>query len=146
MNDTKPITAAAHNASQIGFSEFKRPIWQSEAIQAAVKKLVSSRNLAIENLTEKQVGDAIAQAIASGDFIRHVRVSDDAQSVTYIPYSETERYRALYYELLMAVGMKYEGETRHETALRYIKNAENFPIREPQQCKESILAAAANKA
>jgi len=29
-----------------------------------------------------------------------------------------------YSELIMAVGNKYKGETRHETALRYIKNAE----------------------
>lgn len=30
----------------------------------------------------------------------------------------------LYNELLMAVGSKYEGETRHETALRYIRERE----------------------
>ena len=29
-----------------------------------------------------------------------------------------------YSELLMAVGNKYEGETRHETALRYLRRAE----------------------
>jgi len=33
----------------------------------------------------------------------------------------TEKYN----ELIMAVGRKYEGETRHETALKYIKQAEN---------------------
>jgi len=30
----------------------------------------------------------------------------------------------LYNELIMQVGNKYEGESRHETALRYIKGAE----------------------
>lgn len=30
----------------------------------------------------------------------------------------------LYRELLMAVGQKHPGETRHETALRYITQAE----------------------
>ena len=30
----------------------------------------------------------------------------------------------LYYELLYAVGKKYPGESRHETALRYIQSAE----------------------
>jgi hypothetical protein len=30
-----------------------------------------------------------------------------------------------YYELLGAVGNKYPDETRHETALKYIKQAEN---------------------
>ncbi len=32
-----------------------------------------------------------------------------------------------YYELIMSVGTKYEGETRHETALRYIEESENRP-------------------
>lgn len=31
---------------------------------------------------------------------------------------------ALYDELLFAVGNKYPGETRHQTALRYIRRAE----------------------
>lgn len=30
-----------------------------------------------------------------------------------------------YNELIMAVGNKYPGETRHQTALRYIENTEN---------------------
>ena len=30
-----------------------------------------------------------------------------------------------YYELIMAIGNKYEDETRHETALRYIMEREN---------------------
>lgn len=37
---------------------------------------------------------------------------------------ELSRLRMLYDELLMAVGNKYPGETRHETALRYIRTAE----------------------
>lgn len=106
----------------------------SHAVRVAAEKMISRRNLACEQLTEKQLGDAIAQALASGDFTRHVRVSDDAQSVTYIPYSEAQKFRALYYELLMAVGVKHEGETRHNTALRYIKEAENFPLAEPPKC------------
>jgi len=30
-----------------------------------------------------------------------------------------------YYELLYAVAVKWEGESRHQTALRYIRNAES---------------------
>jgi hypothetical protein len=33
-------------------------------------------------------------------------------------------FKALYYELLLAVGHKYPGESRHETAMRYIRRAE----------------------
>lgn len=37
---------------------------------------------------------------------------------------ESEKEKALYHELIMAVGNVYKGETRHMTALRYIRNAE----------------------
>ena len=38
---------------------------------------------------------------------------------------EKKPAKEAYYELIMAVGKKYPGETRHETALRYIREAEN---------------------
>jgi hypothetical protein len=34
----------------------------------------------------------------------------------------------LYHELLYSVASKYPGESRHETALRYIRQAENTPL------------------
>lgn len=37
---------------------------------------------------------------------------------------EIERLRSAYNELIYAVSHKYEGETRHETALKYIMQAE----------------------
>jgi hypothetical protein len=41
------------------------------------------------------------------------------------PSGHVEDYKKLYSELIMAVEGKYEGETRHQTALRYIKETEN---------------------
>ncbi len=41
-----------------------------------------------------------------------------------VPVGEADRRDTLYMELLLAVGKKYPGESRHETALRYIRNAE----------------------
>ena len=38
---------------------------------------------------------------------------------------EMKKIKDKYYELIMAVGNKYDGETRHQTALRYIKTAES---------------------
>ena len=38
--------------------------------------------------------------------------------------AELERLRELYNELIFAVATKHPGETRHETALRYITRAE----------------------
>ena len=39
---------------------------------------------------------------------------------------EVEALEAKYYELILAVVMKHEGETRHETAMRYIVERENI--------------------
>src|SRR5690349_13637758 len=39
--------------------------------------------------------------------------------------ASTEDYKALYMELLYAVARKWPGETRHQTALRYIQRAES---------------------
>lgn len=38
---------------------------------------------------------------------------------------QNEKLKAKYQELIMAVASKFPGETRHETALRYITNAES---------------------
>lgn len=86
--------------------------------------LVRKYQLAVETLTEEQLVEAIRQAILSGDFVRHVVSGSSAQSVVYLPWSEVERLRAQYDELLHAVASKHEGETRHETALRYILERE----------------------
>jgi len=42
--------------------------------------------------------------------------------------SETRGIRRLYEELVFAVGNKHPGETRHQTALRYIQQAEKSDV------------------
>lgn len=61
--------------------------------ERAVSDLIRQHNLATEQLTTSQLADAIRQALASGDFIRHVR-TDGAQAVVYVPYAEVEKLRA----------------------------------------------------
>lgn len=61
-----------------------------------------------------------------------------------------ERAQAVepYYELIMAVGNKFEGETRHQTALRYIKQAEesnNEPAEAALNQQKPTLADIASK-
>lgn len=87
-------------------------------------ELVRKHQLAVETLTEQQLAEAIRQAIASGDFMRNV-TNDGRQAVIYIPWREVESLRTRYHELLYAVASKHEGETRHETARRYIQEREN---------------------
>ena len=40
-------------------------------------------------------------------------------------FAEIKRLRALYNDLIMCVGNKHPGESRHETAKRYLINAES---------------------
>lgn len=84
------------------------------------EKLVDQYNLAAENLTREQLAEALRQAMP--DFVRYVRA--DAQQVVYLPGREAERLSNLYHELIFAVERKFDGESRHETALRYIREAE----------------------
>lgn len=81
---------------------------------------VRRHQLAVNDLTESQLAEALRQA--APDFRRYVQA--DNQQVVYLPWSEAERWKALYHELLFAVETKHHGETRHETALRYIHEAE----------------------
>lgn len=50
----------------------------------------------------------------------------------------SEGVRTKYNELIFAVGRKYGGETRHQTALRYIRQAE---APGPDDCKAMLAAA-----
>lgn len=84
--------------------------------------LIRRHNLAVNDLTETQLAEAIRQAMP--DFRRHVHVT--GQAVVYIPGMEADRWKALYHELLWSVESVHEGETRHETALRYIRERETF--------------------
>jgi hypothetical protein len=51
-------------------------------------------------------------------------VADARIAEAQVDTNELSRLRGLYEELLFAVGNKYPGETRHQTALRYIQQAE----------------------
>jgi len=87
-----------------------------------IAEVTKEHNQAIERLTQTQLADAVKQAILSGDFIKYTAA--DAQKIVYIPGAEAERWKTLYHELLFAVSNKYPDETRHQTALRYIRLAE----------------------
>lgn len=49
---------------------------------------------------------------------------------------EIQQLRTRYHELLYGVASRYPGETRHETALRYIREAENRPSSGPDQAEK----------
>lgn len=66
-----------------------------EEINASIEKLAFKHQLAIEQLTESQLAEAIRQAILCGDFQRHISVNNN-QLVTYAPFrklKDAERER-----------------------------------------------------
>lgn len=70
-------------------------------IKTALEELVRKHQLAVEELTEQQLAEAICQAIACGDFQRHVakrRTLDpgatDPQCVLYIPFAREQELEA----------------------------------------------------
>lgn len=64
-----------------------------EQLGEAIDKLVSEHNLAVESLTQKQLAEAIKQALLSGDFTRFVQAGNGAQAVIYIPFQGVEALR-----------------------------------------------------
>lgn len=93
-------------------------------LDETITNLIHEHHLQLRKFTENQLVDLLRQLLQSGDIIKYVCQSDNSQALVYLPFSEKQRVEALYYELLYAVSKKWEGETRHETALRYILEAE----------------------
>lgn len=63
-------------------------------INEALEKVVREHRLRVENLTRSQFIEALKQALASGDFQRHVvagsSYSQWRQAVTYIPFRHSQ--------------------------------------------------------
>lgn len=70
--------------------------------------LIQKHNLAVDELTEKQLADTLRQALQCGDFIRLVRVDNGAQQVVYIPFEREQELSLLYTRLRSEVGTAVE--------------------------------------
>lgn len=101
-------------------------------LQEAFSRHIGRVMAAQEMMDEKQIFDCFVQALKVGDFVKHCRPTrypnpetmEITQGFIYQPYREAEQLREKYHELIYAVVRKFPDETRHETALRYIKEAE----------------------
>ena len=85
------------------------------------------RLLELPEADQRLILQMLREAMSFADRQREERVADVEQK---------------YMELIYAVGMKHEGETRHETALRYIREREkpndqavsqSGPLRQPKE-------------
>lgn len=89
--------------------------------------------------TSDEVDKMLAQ-VADGivDGVAHDALNRLAAYIGKLEQAQPSR-RALYEELLMAVQKKFDGETRHETALRYIRERES-EVSGPKAAPESPRA------
>lgn len=67
---------------------------------------------------------AILAGFSFGAFLFGRLRGELVQAQQYAIYSGGRSLADLYQELIMQVGNKYPNETRHQTALRYLRNAE----------------------
>lgn len=66
----------------------------NEQISDACERLVKAYNIATEELTGKQIAEALEQALLAGDFKRLVEVTNNGQTVIYVPYMGVNELRA----------------------------------------------------
>lgn len=96
--------------------------------QKAVASMVSKYNVQIEDLTEKQVAEAIKQAIEAGDFQIQIVAGDPSgmhrQCVLYIPGRGNDELRA--------------ANERLKEALRKIEELENCPKHAEEIVREAL--------
>lgn len=103
MSD-KPKTAEQINVPQCGVGWG----WVKENgpggwLDQAIERMIQEYSIAAENLTAKQVANALKQAISCGDFMREVRLDGPAQAVTYMPYRQHELQKKLIRDLRRAL-------------------------------------------
>ena len=91
----------------------------AELIAASYKQRIT---LTMESNSGQETQTVVIDrlAITSIQALGSIRVAE-AQADA----NELTRLRGLYEELMFAVSKKYPGETRHQTALRYIQQAED---------------------
>lgn len=75
--------------------EEMKELWESK-----LAEIVKRQALAVEDLTERQLVEAIRQAIACGDFQRYVKADGGGQQVVYIPFAQESLLQAQIKELV----------------------------------------------
>lgn len=96
------------------------------SFEQAVDRLVREHNLAVENLTERQLVDLLKQMIAAGDIVRYVVQEpgcEQKQCMVYQPFREVERLKARNADLERALRwalpkLERKGSTWYLTSLR----------------------------
>ena len=88
----------------------------ASAVPEEVRRLPQELRELAQNFLMVEQGD-LAEQLSD--------MAADAEKALASPPAVSDDYKEKYHELLYAVAKKHPGESRHETALRYIKNAES---------------------
>ncbi len=83
------------------------------SIEETIRKLIVEHALATEKLTEQQLVEALRQALASGDFVRNIRVDAQTQQVSYLPFRNLELHNAEIQKLRLALQQIIEFQNTH---------------------------------
>lgn len=125
---------AALEAANTDKTRYSGCIRELERALAGRQEVIGTKDLRIAQLVQKCIllGASLSAAddeAAMLDCMRHgIGITKGGKHVPYAEHSPTDDksgdVQRKYDELLFAVGMKHHGESRHETALRYIRRAE----------------------
>lgn len=83
----------------------------NEKLKEETKKIITNYKIAHEKFDERQLAEALRQALLAGDFTKYIREGDFAQQIVYLPYQEVDRLRSENYrlrELLKENNINYE--------------------------------------
>jgi hypothetical protein len=73
---------------------FENDLKCKSVIKDLVDEAIVKHTVALANLTREQLLEAFCQALACGDFQRHIRIGEHAQAVTYVPFRQVESLKA----------------------------------------------------
>jgi hypothetical protein len=87
------------------YKRFVTGEWNGLAVEfeKLSEEFVRKHDLAVAELTEKQLAATFRQALECGEFTRLVRVTDGGQSVIYIPFDREQALEARVAELKQQV-------------------------------------------
>lgn len=98
-----------------------------ERAKSALEQRIKAEEAMLENYRSVAVRDSLRLDAQALQALREWKPEENAEKY--------ERLSKAYNELIMAVGRKFPGEIRHDTALRYINEAESKeccgPSRDP---------------
>ena len=111
-------------AEQAGFSSCNESLMQDGEDLVAIYKLEELVGVARADLeaTITKQADELKKLRTENELLKQVETN--LCELHNVALAELESLRKDYNELLFAVGHKYQSESRHQTALRYIRRAE----------------------